>query len=89
MSDNDRMTGAQLREARARLGMTGPELCAALRHGAPSTLYDMEAGRRTVSEPVDWKVRALLAGYRPEWIEDERCEACQSDDCTGDPCRYD
>ena len=66
-----RMTGDEMREARRRLGMTMPELCEALRHGAPSTLYDMEAGRRPVSEPVDWKLRAMLDGYRPEWIKED------------------
>jgi hypothetical protein len=69
------MTGAELREARAKLGelwgrgrhLSAGELARALRLGknGGARILEMEGGIRPVNGPVSVAVEAMLAGFRP------------------------
>ncbi len=65
------MTGAQLRAARHRLGLTAEEMAIMLGyqgHNLRQVQYGLEAGHRTVREPQRRLTEAYLAGYRPaDW----------------------
>ena len=61
------MTGAQLKKARTKLGLTREQMATLLgyegKHLA-QMVYDLESGRRAVREPHRRLVEAYLSGYR-------------------------
>ena len=67
-------TGADLQEARKRLGLNSADLARALRlkgsHGQlVKKIADMERGFIPVTGPIATAVEAMLAGFMPEGFE--------------------
>lgn len=67
-----RVTGAQLRKAREKLGLTREQMATLLGYegkNLAAMLYDLESGRRAVREPQRRLVEAYLSGYVPRDLE--------------------
>lgn len=63
------MTGAELKTARLRLGLTLEQMATMLGYqGAQrrQMQYDLEIGRRPIREPQRRLIEAYLEGYRPK-----------------------
>ncbi len=66
---NRRMTGAELEQARRKLGLNQAEFGASIGQSA-SMIYSMEAGRRDIRLTVDLAVRYRLIEAKHCTIED-------------------